>query len=198
MDASPAVTPVLGTAGRTRRVPRRAVRVAAPPPPAPEGGAAPPPPGLPPNAGESPATVCAGARPEEPYGRRRVAPRGVTGTPPAGAQRGLVPDVEGGLGPRLLVGNAPHTPQMSLRSEVGRVVFLPEWLCAGAFGSPGSSCSLRQVLLAGHSTHKRSHGLRRASAVLPPEGPRKIISARSCVKACAQARSPFVPNGSPP
>ena len=49
----------------------------------------------------------------------------------------------------LLVGRAPHTPPLSLRSEVGRLVFLPEWLCAGAFGFPGSSLSLRQVLLAG-------------------------------------------------
>ena len=110
MDASPAVTPVLGTAGRTRRVPRRAVRVAAPPPPAPEGGAAPPPPGLPPNAGESPATLCAGARPEEPYGRRRVAPRGVTGTAPAGAQRWLVPDVEGGRVPGCWWAQPPTPP----------------------------------------------------------------------------------------
>ena len=74
-------------------------------------------------------------------------------------------------------GRFPHTPSTSLRSNVGHLVFLPEWLCAGAFGSPGSSFPLRQVLLAGHSTHKRSHGLRRASAVLPPEGPRNIIPA---------------------
>ena len=98
LDASPAVTPVLGTARRTRRVPRRAVRVAAPPP------------GLPPNAGESPATVCAGARPEEPYGRRRVAPRGVTGTAPAGAQRWLVPDVEGGRVPGCWWAQPPTPP----------------------------------------------------------------------------------------
>jgi hypothetical protein len=44
------------------------------------------------SGGVSPATERAGARPEEPYGRRRVAPRGVTGTPPAGERRGLVPE----------------------------------------------------------------------------------------------------------
>ena len=38
------------------------------------------------------ATESGAARPEEPYGRRRVAPRGVTGTPPAGERRGLVPE----------------------------------------------------------------------------------------------------------
>ncbi|HEY5868706.1 MAG TPA: hypothetical protein VI542_24625, partial [Candidatus Tectomicrobia bacterium] len=42
--------------------------------------------------GSLPATARAVARPEEPYGRRRVAPRGVTGTPPAGERRGLVPE----------------------------------------------------------------------------------------------------------
>ena len=42
--------------------------------------------------GSLPATARAVARPEEPYGRRRVAPRGVTGTAPAGERRGLVPE----------------------------------------------------------------------------------------------------------
>ena len=49
-------------------------------------------PGRPPKRGSLPATERAVARPEEPYGRRRVAPRGVTGTAPAGERRGLVPE----------------------------------------------------------------------------------------------------------
>ena len=130
--------------------------------------------------GSLPATERAVARPEEPYGRRRVAPRGVTGTPPAGERRGLVParpanaavagpvsagcgqakaapglpPARAGLSVRAVVchaagGQSPPHPPLSLRSEVGRVVFLPEWLCAGACVSPGSSFPLRQVLLAG-------------------------------------------------
>src|SRR6266536_3414800 len=111
--------------------------------------------------GSLPATERAGARPKEPYGRRRVAPRGVTGTPPAGERRGLVParpanaavagpvragygqakaapglpPARAGLSVRAVVchaagGQSPPHPPLSLRSAVGRVVFLLEGLCA--------------------------------------------------------------------
>ena len=60
--------------------------------------------------GSSRASTRAVARPEEPYGRRRVTPRGVTGTPPAGERRWLVPDVEGGRVPRCWWAKPPTPP----------------------------------------------------------------------------------------
>ena len=105
LAASTAVAPVLGTGGggvsgatSLPPSPLGAVRIAGAP--GGPGVASPPcraswrrraPPWASSRIGES-ATERAVARPEEPYGRRRVAPRGVTGTPPAGERRGLVPE----------------------------------------------------------------------------------------------------------